>query len=103
MSSRVLKYHPEAVAEATEAIQWYLEHSPTAAISFFEQFQLAEQEVLQHPEQWGNYIHDTRIYRFKRFPYGLVYQVRSNYILVVAIAHLKRKPGYWKSRLPRRS
>ena len=33
-----------------------------------------------------------------RTPYGIIYQARENYILIVAVAHLHRKPGYWKDR-----
>jgi hypothetical protein len=100
-SSCELKYHPEAAAEILPAIRWYLEKSSTAAIDFFEQLRHAEQMVQQSPEHWGSYLHGTRVYRLNRFPYGLVYQVREGYILVVAVAHLNRKPGYWKDRLPR--
>jgi hypothetical protein len=46
VSSRILKYHPDAVAEVTGAVRWYMEQSAEAAISFFDQFQLAEQKVL---------------------------------------------------------
>lgn len=67
---------------------------------FFDQLQLAELNVLQSPERYGTYLLGTRLCRFKRFPYGLVYQQRHDYILIVAVIHLKRKPGYWKNRLP---
>jgi toxin ParE1/3/4 len=96
-----LKYHPEAVIELTEAVRWYLEQSSDVAITFFEELQAVEKKVLQSPDRYGAYLHGTRLCRFKRFPFGLVYQQRQDYILIVGVAHLKRKPGYWKSRLPR--
>jgi hypothetical protein len=101
VSSQALKYHPEAAIEATEAVRWYLEQSSTAAIAFFEQLKIAEKKVVQVPDRWGSYMHGTQICPFTRFPYGLIYQQRKNYILVVAVAHFKRKPGYWKNRVPR--
>ncbi|MCI0365313.1 MAG: addiction module protein, partial [Phycisphaerales bacterium] len=33
--------------------------------------------------------------QLRRFPYGIVYSVRSDHILVVALMHLHRRPGYW--------
>ena len=34
-----------------------------------------------------------------RFPYGLLYAVEADRIIVVAVMHLHRRPGYWKDRL----
>jgi hypothetical protein len=39
-----------------------------------------------------------RRYLLQRFPYGLIYAVEGQTIFVVAVMHLKRKPGYWVSR-----
>lgn len=41
----------------------------------------------------------ARICRVKRFPYGLVYVPRESEVVVVAVMHLHRRPGYWKKRL----
>jgi plasmid stabilization system protein ParE len=97
-NSVALKYHPEARAEVLDTVRWYLSQSNSAAIKFHEQLQLAEDKVRRNPELGSIYLHDCRIQRLGRFPYGIIYQLRSNYILVVAIAHLHRKPGYWKKR-----
>jgi hypothetical protein len=40
----------------------------------------------------------TRRLLMTRFPYQVVYRVRPSEIVVVALAHLKRRPGYWKHR-----
>jgi hypothetical protein len=37
--------------------------------------------------------------RFKKFPYGIVFRVHDGEIFVLAVMHLRRKPGYWKDRL----
>jgi hypothetical protein len=34
-----------------------------------------------------------------RFPYQIVYRRRPDEIVIVAVAHVKRKPGYWKDRV----
>jgi toxin ParE1/3/4 len=41
---------------------------------------------------------DSRRYLLHRFPFQIVYRARGETIEVVAVAHLKRRPGYWKSR-----
>jgi len=41
---------------------------------------------------------NTRRCRTKRFPYGLIYRCKGDEILIVAVAHLHRRPGYWHDR-----
>jgi hypothetical protein len=40
----------------------------------------------------------TRRALVARFPYQVVYRIRPGEIVIVAVAHLKRRPGYWKNR-----
>jgi toxin ParE1/3/4 len=42
-----------------------------------------------------------RRYLFHRFPYMLVYRETGAVILVIAVAHARRRPGFWKERLSR--
>ena len=42
---------------------------------------------------------NARICRLRRFPYGVVYVPREAEIVVVAVMHLHRRPGYWRKRL----
>jgi hypothetical protein len=51
------------------------------------------------PETWPKYVLGTRRFILNLFPYSLVHKTNGTYSLVVAIAHAKRKPGYWQSRL----
>ena len=98
MSDRPLKYHPDAVEEILAAVRWYVDKSSEVAIKFDQQLRHAEQQIVAQPEAWGPYLHGTRCYKLKGFPYGVIYQQRQGYLLGVAVAHLHRKPGYWKSR-----
>lgn len=99
-SNLPIKYHPEARSEVLSTVRWYLSKSAIVAQSFFEELRIAERQVQENPETWGVYEQECRIYRLRRFPYGVVYQQRENYILILAVAHLHRKPGYWKHRVP---
>ncbi|GAB1724050.1 MAG: hypothetical protein GDA65_05140 [Nitrospira sp. CR1.1] len=50
------------------------------------------------PERWTLFVHGTRRYLFRRFPFQLVYRVVKDSVQVVAIAHGRRRPRYWKLR-----
>lgn len=94
-----LVYHPLAEAEALAAFDWYLGRSQPAAKRFDEALTEAERQVSLHPERWATYLHGTRCFRLDGYPYGLIYLPRGDHVLGVAVAHLHRRPGYWKSRI----
>ena len=99
MSSRQVDLHPEAVAEAQAAAQWYQVQSPSAAHAFLTELDRAVQKIAEDPGIWPRYVAGTRRFLLQRFPFSVVYRLVSNRIEVVAIAHGRRKPGYWKGRL----
>ncbi|MFT4559513.1 MAG: type II toxin-antitoxin system RelE/ParE family toxin [Planctomycetales bacterium] len=93
-----VRFHPTAVEEATEARRWYFERSHTAAVAFDEALALAVQQLADHPNRWARYLHGTRHIILQKFPYVIVYRVLDSAVEIVAVAHEKRRPGYWKSR-----
>jgi hypothetical protein len=56
-------------------------------------------EVKAAPERWPLYLHETRRFVLRRYPFSLIYYVDSALIELVAVAHHRRRPGYWRSRL----
>jgi hypothetical protein len=52
-----------------------------------------------HPDAWQPLSANTRRCRTRKFPYGVIYQNRAGEILIVAVAHLHRKPGHWSDRV----
>jgi toxin ParE1/3/4 len=97
--ARELEYVDEALAEAEAAARWYAARSATAAAAFSEEIDAAESAIVRLPEAWPEFDHGTRRYLLRRFPFSVVYRVESRRILMVAVAHARRRPGYWKSRL----
>jgi len=104
MSSRAIELHPDAIAEARHAREWYGERSPIAARAFMAELDVAIDCICESPDRWATYLHGTRRYLMKRFPYLVVYRKLEDKLQVIAVAHGKRKPGYWRRRLkaPRR-
>lgn len=98
MNNPMFEFHPEALREAWEARRWYEERDPRTAASFLAELDRAQEQIVAHPDRWPTYLHSTRRYRLRRFPYLLVYHLTDNRVVVLAVAHVKRRPGYWKVR-----
>ncbi|MBI2194204.1 MAG: type II toxin-antitoxin system RelE/ParE family toxin [Planctomycetes bacterium] len=68
------------------------------AVAFMEELDHAARKILESPGLWPPYLFRTRRYLFRRFPFMVIYRKERGRILVIAIAHGKRKPGYWRGR-----
>jgi plasmid stabilization system protein ParE len=94
-----LEFHPEAIQEARAAHDWYRARNESAASAFLNELESALERVRQDPERWPRAQDDTRRLLFRRFPFSLVYRVSSVNVLVIAVAHDRRRPGYWRHRV----
>ena len=99
MSRAAVRFHPSAAEEAECAFRWYAERSPEAASGFREELRHAVGALSAAPTRWPRYGTRVRRYVFPRFPFSLVYRVLEGKVEILAVAHGKRRPGYWSSRL----
>ena len=90
--------HPEAIAEARAAYGWYRERNETAAEAFLAELDRAVELISEGPMRWPIYLHGTRRFLLRRFPFGVVYRQIGEAVQVVAFAHARRRPGYWTGR-----
>jgi plasmid stabilization system protein ParE len=91
--------HPEVWTEIEAADDWYLQRSLDASAAFIATVSEAFDTICQAPLRWPKYLHGTRRFLVSRFPFSIVYLDDPNVVSVVAVAHNKRKPGYWNRRL----
>ena len=94
-----VRFHPEAAEEAQASADWYRERSVEATAGFVAELDYAIQRVAELPETWPPYGANTRRFVFRVYPFSLVYRIVEDSIEIVAVAHAKRKPGYWASRV----
>jgi hypothetical protein len=99
MARRVVDLHPEAIAEGREARLWYRARSQSVEERFRLSLRRAIGDIRKAPERWPPDDAGLRSCPVAGFPYRLIYWTDGDYSLVVAIAHSKRRPGYWKARL----
>jgi plasmid stabilization system protein ParE len=96
--TRKIEYLEQAVSEAEAAARWYAERSATAAARFSIELDEAEAAILERPEAWPQGPEGTRRFLLRRLPFSVVYRVEPSRIIIVAIAHARRRPGYWRTR-----
>ena len=80
------------------AIIYYEDARKELGADFINEVEHAIELILAHPSVWP--IMGGRVRRCitGRFPYGVIYTKTDDSILILAVAHLKRAPGYWRSR-----
>jgi plasmid stabilization system protein ParE len=93
-----LKFHGEATAELEEALDWYAVRSPDAERAFAAAIDPSLASLIAAPQRFAEVTPGFRAVRVEKFPYQLIYRVLGETVVVVAVAHLKRRPGYWKRR-----
>ncbi|NCO61164.1 MAG: plasmid stabilization protein [Deltaproteobacteria bacterium CG_4_8_14_3_um_filter_51_11] len=92
-------FHEDAEAEMIEAAQFYEERSSGLGLSFLDAVEEAVNVICENPKAYPLLSDAIRRKIVKRFPYGVIFAVEHDRIRVVAIAHLKRRPEYWRYRL----
>ena len=90
-----------ASAELTEAVRWYESKHRGLGGELLDEVTKPIDRLSSNPETGRPMSADqnTRRLLVSRFPYHLVYHIRPAEIVLVAVAHLKRRPGYWKNRM----
>ena len=93
------RLHPAAEAELAEAAEHYAaEASAGVARAFLAEFERVIGVVIESPQIGTLAKQGLRKYPFRRFPYWLVYREGGSDLIVYAVAHVRRKPTYWKDR-----
>jgi plasmid stabilization system protein ParE len=88
-----------AQMELDDAIKYYNFEVPGLGDAFLAEALNALDRIGRFPEAWHPCSKRTRRCQTRRFPYGIIYQIREKEILVVAVANLHRRPDYWEDRL----
>lgn len=96
-----IEFHPDAIEEASEAREWYSAINVALGDAFADELETAIVRASKSPRQWARQLHDTRGVLLNRFPYLLVYRETAGRVQVIAVQHLKRRPGYWRTRIER--
>lgn len=92
-------FHPQALTEYSEAVQYYADRRLELAQAFINAVEEAIYRIRESPTRWQAIDEDIRRCLTRKFPYGILYTIEQDYILILAIMHCSREPGYWKERV----
>lgn len=99
MASKSFQFHPEAREEFRNAIRWYRARNLLASSEFRLTVSSAIRLITESSQRWPKYLRGTRRLVMRRFPFSVVYLDEPDLVIIAAIAHSKRRPGYWKDRV----
>jgi toxin ParE1/3/4 len=91
-------FHPEALAEYSDAVQYYAEQRREIAQAFINAIEDAIFRIKESPNRYAAIDEDIRRCMTRKFPYGILYTIEQDYILILAVMHCSREVGYWKDR-----
>jgi plasmid stabilization system protein ParE len=93
------EFDPAAREEFDEAFDWYAKRSHEAAMGFAAAVDATIDAILEAPDQFAATFAGCRFARTKRYPYLVIFRKSARGVAVFAIAHSRRRPGYWQSRI----
>jgi plasmid stabilization system protein ParE len=88
-----------AVAELRAAILYYEEQENELRTAFLDEVEATLQRILHNPNAWNPLYERSRCCRTHRLPFGLIYQIRTEEILITAVMDLRRDPQHWRDLL----
>jgi toxin ParE1/3/4 len=92
-------FHPDAALEYEKEVRYYRNRGRVLGKRFASEVQLTIRRILDNPERWRVLEDDVRRCLVRVFPFSVLYTIEPDFILIVALMHGKRQPGYWKYRL----
>ncbi|MES2160051.1 MAG: type II toxin-antitoxin system RelE/ParE family toxin [Pseudomonadota bacterium] len=89
---------PSALAELQDAADHYsLQGGRQLGRDFVAEFERVAKLLLINP-QLGALALGVRRYSMSKFPYSVIYQITVSELRIIAVAHQRRRPGYWRVR-----
>jgi toxin ParE1/3/4 len=96
--NRQVSFHAMAEQELNDAASYYNALRPGLGQAFLDEVERAVTQILAYPEAAPLVNRIVRKKLVRRFPYSVMYSIRPEDIRILAIAHQKRRPFYWRGR-----
>lgn len=96
MNYRIVR---SASVELEEAVAFYNQQMPGLGYEFAAEFSAAIERISEFPRAWPRFEQNVRRYRLARFPYGVLYHIHEDTLLIVGLMHLAMDPTPWRNRM----
>jgi len=94
-----VKFLVDAQYELDQAIDYYNIESEGLGEQFLQEVLSTIDRIINYQDAWHPLSKNTRRCQTRRFPYGLIYSVLDEEILIISVSNLHRKPEHWKDRI----
>ena len=88
-----------ALVEAETASQFYEANRPDLGREFLDELDATIQRIIANPKAWQVLDGEIRRCRLRRFPYGVIYAIEDEIVLIISVMHLHRNPSSWRKNL----
>lgn len=95
----VIRFLDVAQQELDETVEYYNNELAGLGDQFLLEVLSSLERIKRFPQAWHPFTANSRRCQTRRFPFGLAYQILESEILIVAVANLHRRPGYWLDRV----
>jgi len=92
------QFHDEAEEEFAETAVFYESRVLGLGASFTSEVQRTVTLIREHPDSGSPLGQKVRKVLVRRFPYSVIYRHHAGQIFILAVAHQRRRPGYWRHR-----
>ena len=95
---KTVRFLSPAEREIAQAAQYYNSKVPNLGTEFLREVKYAVKRLEADPEVAQAVRGDVRRWLIRRFPFGILYRVDPEEIIILAVMHLARQPDYWRGR-----
>jgi plasmid stabilization system protein ParE len=89
----------EAEEELREASHYYETEAPGVGVTFVTEVRRVVRSIVENPYAAVAVGSGIRKTVMSHFPYNIIYAVEADLIVIVAVAHQKKRPRYWRARI----
>lgn len=94
-----IEFLEAAMEDLAEAVASYNQSQDNLGYEFLDETKRTIKRIHDFPEAWPRLSKRTRRCQTNRFPYGIIYQINPEMLLIVSVMHLHSEPGTWNKRL----
>lgn len=98
MAAGKVVFHPGASEDYAAAFAWYYARGTALASDFEREIDRGIRLVFRNPLRWPKFDDQRRRLVVRKFPYSIIYELHGKDVVILAVAHGKRRPNYWRER-----